>query len=80
MKIGEGSNNDLPNQLKNFLEETNNNDDDNITREELKSVQKSIALFKQDIRKILREELFRFLLRLNNNEGQQQAIGNRYKQ
>ena len=31
--------------------------EDNITREELKSVQKSIALFKQDIRKIVREEL-----------------------
>lgn len=42
--------------------------DDNITiREELKSLQKSIALFKQDIRKIFHEELFKFL-----NEGQQQ--------
>ena len=46
--------------VKNFTSETNNNDD--ITREELKSVQKSIALLKQDIRKILHEELFKFLL------------------
>ena len=57
--------------VKNFTSETN----DNITREELKSVQKSIALLRQDIRKILHEELFKFLL---NDEGQ--AIGNRYKQ
>ena len=47
-------------KVKNFTSETNNDDD--ITREELKSVQKSIALLKQDIRKILHEELFRFLL------------------
>jgi hypothetical protein len=45
--------------VKNFTSETNNDD---ITREELKSVQKSIALLKQDIRKILHEELFKFLL------------------
>ena len=42
-------------KVKNFTSETNN--EDNITREEVKSVQKSIALFKQDIRKIFREEL-----------------------
>jgi hypothetical protein len=57
-------------KVKNFTSETNNN----ITREELKSVQKSIALFKQDIRKIFREVLFKFL-----NEGQQQqAVRTRY--
>jgi len=46
--------------VKNFTSETNN--DDITTREELKSVQKSIALLRQDIRKILHEELFKFLL------------------
>ncbi|HSF50500.1 MAG TPA: hypothetical protein VLA74_07055 [Nitrososphaeraceae archaeon] len=51
-------------KVKNFTSvETN----DNITREELKSVQKSIALLKQDIRKIFHEELFKFL-----NQKQQQ--------
>ena len=63
-------------KVKNFTSETNN--EDNITREELKSVQKSIALFKQDLRKIFREELFRFLL-LNNNNDEGIAVGNRYK-
>ena len=55
------SNFSIQNIYKNFTSETNNEDDD-ITREELKSVQKSIALLKQDIRKILHEELFKFLL------------------
>jgi hypothetical protein len=53
------SNFSIQNNYKNFTSETNNDD---ITREELKSVQKSIALLKQDIRKILHEELFKFLL------------------
>jgi valyl-tRNA synthetase len=39
-------------KVKNFLEETNNKDD-NITREELKSVQKSIAMQQQTLNKIL---------------------------
>jgi hypothetical protein len=46
-------------KIKNLTSvETNN---DNITREELKSIQKSLALFRQDIRKIFHEELFKFL-------------------
>jgi hypothetical protein len=57
--IDDDSNFSIQNNYKNFTSETNNDD---ITREELKSVQKSIALLKQDIRKILHEELFKFLL------------------
>ena len=57
------SNFSIQNIYKNFTSETNNDD---ITREELKSVQKSIALLKQDIRKILHEELFKFLPLLIN--------------
>jgi hypothetical protein len=57
----DGDKNSTHSKVKNFLEEETNDDNDIIIREELKSVQKSVALLKQDIRKILHEELIKFL-------------------
>ena len=54
MKIGEGSNNDLPNQLKNFLGESNNGYF--ITRlieRESNATRRSIALLNKNISKLL---------------------------
>ena len=58
MKIGEGSNNDLPNQLKNFLEEESNNNTvgDSITRlieHESNATRRSIALLNKNISELL---------------------------
>ena len=60
MKIGEGSNNDLPNQLKNFLEEEETNNDntvgDSITRlieRESNTTRRSIALLNKNISELL---------------------------
>ena len=60
MKIGEDSNNDLPNQLKNFLEEEETNNDntvgDSITRlieRESNTTRRSIALLNKNISELL---------------------------
>ena len=54
MKIGEGLNNDLPNQLKNLLGENNNGD--SITRlieHESNATRRSIALLNKNISELL---------------------------
>ena len=54
MKIVEGANNDLPNQLKNFLEESKNGD--SITRlieHESNATRRSIAILNKNISELL---------------------------
>lgn len=58
MKIVEGANNNLPNQLKNFLEEESNNNTvgDSITRlieRESNATRRSITLLNKNISELL---------------------------